>query len=152
MALLCPSAAAAREHPCRPGRANAKPIRRVVAGATHDGGVAVRRERNGCALTGISDRTAADELLALLLPDIAAAGKHPRRSGLVSVGPTAHDRGVAVRGQRDRHPLPGISDRTAADELLALLRPHVAAAGEREGPRGPPRPPASGVAIGRERD
>src|SRR5437879_7021851 len=104
MTLLRPNAAAAREHPRRPRRASAEPIGRIVARTAQDGGVTVRRERNGCALPGISDRTAADELLALLLPDIAAAGKHPRRSGLVGVGPTAHDCGVAVRGQRDRHP------------------------------------------------
>ena len=51
---------------------------------------------------GVSDSAGADQLRSLLGPDAAAAGEDPRRSGARVVVRPAHDRGVAVGGQRDR--------------------------------------------------
>ena len=122
-ALLAPHPAAAGEDPRRSGAA-------VVAGPAHDRGVAVGGQRDRIALLGGSHSAAADELRALLAPHPAAAGEDPRRSGAAVVGVPAHDRGVAVGGQRDRIALHGGSHSAAADQLRALLAPHPAAAGE----------------------
>ena len=43
------------------------PSLEVVARTAHDGGVAVRRQRDGDALLGVSDRAGADQLAALLV-------------------------------------------------------------------------------------
>ena len=75
------------------------------------------------------DRAGADQLAALLGPDIAATGENPRRPGVRVVVRPAHDSGVAVGGQRDGRALRGNSDRTGADQLVALLGPDIAAAG-----------------------
>ena len=88
---------------------------------------------------GASHRAGADQLVALLGPDTAAAGEHPRRPGLAVVGPPAHDGGVAVGGQRDGQALAGASNSAGADQLVALLGPDTAAAGEH--PRRPARHP-----------
>src|SRR5439155_23045711 len=112
----------------RPGGANAegrRSIGRVVARATHDGGIAVGGQRNGGALTGTSAGTAADKLLALLRPDTAPAGEHPGRSSLVVVGPPSHDGGVAVGGQCDGGALAGASRSAATNQLVALLGPNT---------------------------
>src|SRR5262249_58961449 len=93
-----------------------------------------------------------DGLAALLRPATAAAGEHPRRPGLVVVGPAAHEGGVAVGGERDRHALAGAADRAAADEPVALLRPATAAAGEHPRPLRPPPADDRRVAVGGERD
>src|SRR5262249_15402066 len=90
--------------------------------------------------------------LALLRPHPTCSGEYPCRPGLAVIGPPAHDGGIAVGGKCDRHALAGLSHSTAADELLALLRPGSAAA--REHPR-PLRAPAThdgNVAVGGERD
>jgi hypothetical protein len=44
---------------------------------THDGGVAVGGKRDGGALSGVANRTAADQLVAVLGPNTAAAGEDP---------------------------------------------------------------------------
>src|SRR6266542_4302720 len=151
-----PDTATAGEHPRRPGRAKAeghRSIPRVVSRPAHDGGIAIGGQRDGRALAGASHSVGADELLALLGPDAAAAGEHPRRPGLAVIGPPAHDGAVAVGRKCDRHALTGLSHSTGADKLLALLRPGTAAAtGEHPRGLGPPATHDGGVAVGRERD
>src|SRR5262249_15700815 len=49
----------------------------------------------------------ADQLASLLGPYAAAAGEHPRRAGTGAVAIAAHDRSVAVGGQRDGPALHG---------------------------------------------
>ena len=79
-ALLPPDTAAAREYPCRPSRPDeGRPIAISVvgAGSTHDGGVAVRGQRNGHALVGASHRAGSDQLRQLLeRPCRRVAGKN----------------------------------------------------------------------------
>src|SRR5208282_3861312 len=121
---------------------------RVVAIATHDGGVAVGRQHDGVTLIGGSaDNAAADQLGSLLGPDPAALGEHPRRSNtgvLVLVDwivvPPAHDGGGAVGGQRNGLTFVGRSNSAAADQLGSLLGPDTAALGEH-----PRRPDATVV-------
>src|SRR5262249_7894708 len=55
---------------------------------------------------------------------------HPRRTDRVVVLRPAHDGGVAVGGQRDGAALRGEANRAAADQLVSLLGPNPAAAGE----------------------
>jgi hypothetical protein len=71
----------------------------VVGPPADDGDVAVGGQRDGHSLAGASHSAAADQLIALLRPDAAAAGEHPRRLGQ----PPTDDGGVAVGGQRDGH-------------------------------------------------
>jgi hypothetical protein len=59
VALLGPDTVAAGEDPRRPGD-------RIVGNATHDGGVAVGRQRDGPALLGESDHAGANQLRSLL--------------------------------------------------------------------------------------
>jgi hypothetical protein len=76
---------------------------------------------------------AADQLVALLHPDIAAAGEHPRRPRRLIVARPAHDGGIAVAGQGDGCTLgPQASSIFAGgtDQLAALLPPDTAAARE----------------------
>ena len=70
-----PDIAAAGEDPRRPGHP-------IIAKPAHNGGAAVRGQRNRAALPRISDRAGADQFVALLRPDSAAAGEDPRRPGL----------------------------------------------------------------------
>jgi hypothetical protein len=75
---------------------------------------------------GIYTCAGADQLEALLGPDTAAAGVDPRRPGVPVVERRARDGGVAVGGQRDGPALLlglGASNRTGADQLVALLGP-----------------------------
>src|SRR5262249_11434589 len=96
-------------------------------------------------------RASADELLALLAPVTAAAGEHPRTFGF----PPTDDGSIAVGRERDRHPLAQEQcwfTRSAAHQLVALLRPDAAAA--REHPHCSRRPVVArttddgGVAVG----
>src|SRR5262249_25256382 len=80
--------------------------------------------------------------------------KHPSRPGCTVVAIPAHDCGVA--GQRDGEALPGWSNGARAEQLVPLLGPPAAAAGEH--PRGADttavEKPAhdGGVATARQRD
>src|SRR6516162_6990224 len=88
-ALLGPGIAAAGIDPYRPDAG-------IVISPSHDGGVAVRRQRDRVALVGGSNRVGADELAALLAPDpTAAAGEDPHRPDVGIVAPSPHDGGVA---------------------------------------------------------
>ena len=113
-ALLGPDTAAAGVDPRRP----AAP---VVVRPAHDGGVAVGRQRDGDALSGLSNRAGADQLAALLGPDIAAAGVDPRRPGEPVVDNPAHDGGLAVGRQRDGPALLGGSNHVGADQLRSRV-------------------------------
>jgi hypothetical protein len=92
----------------------------IVAGPAHDGGVAVGRKRDGGALGGVPNRAGADQLVALLGPDTAAAGGDPRRPDARIVVKPAHDSSVAVGGQRDGSLVDGYN-RAGADQLGPLL-------------------------------
>src|ERR1019366_1695963 len=107
--------AAARVNPRRPSVP-------IVKRPAHDGGVAVVGQRDGGALSDASNRTAADQLVALLSPNTIAAGVDPRRPSVPVVKRPAHDGGVAVVGQRDGPALSGASNRAGASQL-ALLGP-----------------------------
>src|SRR5262249_2682673 len=77
----------------------------------------------------------------------------PRRPGKAVVAIAARDGGVA--GERDGEALKGVSPRAGADQFVALLAPHPAAAGEH--PRRPGgtvvRPAHDGeVAVAGQRD
>ncbi len=114
----------------------------VVGSPAHDGGVSVGGQRDRAPLSGGSNRAGADQLVALLGPNIAAAGIDPRRPGVGIVFYPAHDGDVAVGGQCDGVALLGGSNRAGADQLAALLGPHTDAAGV-----DPRRPGARVVAI-----
>ena len=125
--LLCPHPAAAGEHPGRSDTSGT--AGGVIAGAAHDGGVAVGGDRDRPTLVnGVPGITAADQLRSLLRPHPAAAGKHPRcsdgtTSTLTSViAGGAYDGGVAVRGDRDRAAFIRLVEIAAAHKLRALLR------------------------------
>ena len=119
-ALLGPDTIAAGEDPRRPAV-------HVVGRPAHDGGVAIVRQRDGDALSGASNRTAADQLVALLGPNTAAARVDPRRPSVQVVKRPAHDGGVAVVGQRDGEALGGASNRAGADQIAALVGPDTIA-------------------------
>ena len=128
----------------------------VIVGAAHDGNIAVSGECNGVTLPRASHRVAADQLAALLAPDIAVAGEDPCGPGDPVVRQPTYDGGIAVGGQRDGPALLGVSDRAGADQLIPLLGPGSAVAGE-----DPCRPGVrvvigtahdGGVAIGGQRD
>jgi hypothetical protein len=68
-------------------------------------------------LRGGSNRPGADQLVALLGPDTAAAGVDPGRPGVRVVVRPAHEGSVAVAGQRDGRPLVGVSNGAGADQL-----------------------------------
>ncbi len=148
-ALLGPDTAAAAIDPRRPGV-------RVVGSPAHGGGVSVGGQRDGAALSGGSNRAGADQLVALLGPNTAAAGIDPHRPGVRVVFNPAHDGGVAVGGQRDRPALLGGSNRPGADQLAALLGPDTIAEGV--DPRRPGAPVVErachdgGVAVSGQRD
>ena len=148
-ALLGPDTAAAGVDPRRPGT-------RVISGPADDGGVAIGGQRDGEALSGVSNRAGADQLAALLGPDTAAADIDPRRPGAGVVFDATDNGGVAVGGQRDGAALSGTSNRSGTDQLAALLGPDTAAAGidpRRPGARvisGPAHD--GGVAVGGQRD
>ena len=76
------------------------------------------------------DSAGADQLGSLLGPDPAAAGEHPRRAGLPVVVRPAHDRGVAVGGQRDGVALLRRFRQRRCRPASSLLAPDTAAAGE----------------------
>ena len=78
----------------------------------------------------------ADELVTLLRPHPARAGKDPHGAGVVVVPGSAHQRRVAVCGKGNGNPLTRGSHRAGADQLAALLRPRVAGAGEHPGGAG----------------
>src|SRR5262249_7885852 len=84
-------------------------------------------------------------------PNPTSTGEYPCRPRLAVIGPPARDGGIAVGGKRDRHALAGLSHSTAADELLALLRPGTAAAREHPRPLGLPATHAGGIAVGGRR-
>src|SRR5205085_995499 len=99
----------------------------------------------------------ADQLVALLGPDTAAACENPRSPDVPVVLIPADDGCVTVGGQRDGLALSGGSDRSCADQLAdTLLSPNTTAA--REDPRSPDVPavvmPADDgrVAVGGQRD
>jgi hypothetical protein len=94
VALLGPGSAAACEDPRRPGG-------RVVARTADQGGVAIGGQRDGLALLGGSNRAVADQLIALLGPDTAAARVDPCRPSEGIVAKPTHDSSVAVGGKRD---------------------------------------------------
>src|SRR5262249_58232230 len=103
-----------------------------------DGGIAVGGKGDGRALAGLPHSPGPAELLAFLRPGTAAAREHPRPLGL----PATHDGSVAVGGKRDCHSLARRQwrlTRSAADQLISLLRPNTAAAGE------DPRPPRCSI-------
>jgi hypothetical protein len=114
VALLGPNPTTAGEDPHRSGPP-------VVERPSYDGGVAVLGQRDGETLGGASNRTGADQLVALLRPDVASACVDPRRPGDLVVGKPAHDGGVAVGGQRDGPALLAESSRECADQLRSLL-------------------------------
>src|SRR5208337_1607335 len=149
VALLGPDTIAAGENPYRPGVP-------VVATPTHQGAIAVGGERNREALPGGSNRAGADQLVALLGPDTIAAGENPYRPGERVVANPAHQGGIAVGGERNRHALIGGSNRAGADQLVALLGPDTIAAGEnpyRPGERVVAKPAhQGGIAVGGERN
>jgi hypothetical protein len=111
VAPLGPNIAAARVDPHRPG----------AIGPTHDGCVAVGRQRDRDTLLGAHNRAVADQLAALLGPDIAATSIDPRRPGIRVVAMPAHDSGVAVGGHRDGAALLRVPNRAISDQLTALL-------------------------------
>src|SRR5262249_60976862 len=98
----------------------------------HDGGVAVGGQRDGGALRGVSKSAGADQLIALLAPHPAAAGKHPHRAGAIVVLRSADNGGVTVGGQRDRNAL-GLRGTVCAGPRSALLRPQTHPAGRTPG-------------------
>src|SRR6516165_7976369 len=106
-----------------------RPVAPIVAKPARYGSVAVSGERNRPALLGGSDRAGADQLVALLGPDTIFAGENPYRPG-VPVARPAHQGGIAVGGERNRHALIGGSIRAGADQLVALLGLDTVAAGE----------------------
>ena len=130
--VLGPDSPAAAVDPRRPDV-------RVVFNAAHDGGAAVGGQRDGEALSGVSNRAGADQLGA---PDSPAARVDPRRPSVQVVKRPAHDGGVAVGGQRNGGALSGVANRAGADQLVARLGPDTIAAGE------DPRRPAVRV-VGR---
>jgi hypothetical protein len=73
VALLGPDSPVAAKDPRHPNV-------RVIAKPAHDDGIAVGGERNGEALSGLSNRAGTDQLAALLGPDTAAAGVDPELS------------------------------------------------------------------------
>jgi integrase len=108
VALLRPDSSTTGEHPRRPGCAETEWHRsspRIIARPANDGGVAVGGQRDRHALACVSHSASSDELLALLRPDTTAAGEHPCRPSPAVVGPPAHNGGVTVHGQRNRHAL-----------------------------------------------
>src|SRR5262249_61540949 len=106
----------------------------VAACPTEDGSVA--GQRDGGALWAVPSRAGADQLVFLLGPNPAAAGEYPRRADARAgtaarvVARPAHEGGVAVGGQRDGGALGGVPSRASADQLVSLLGPDAAAAGE----------------------
>src|SRR6185312_9527245 len=90
MALLAPDAVLTDEYPRR-ARV------RLVAIATDDRGVAVRRQRYCPTLLGRAGDTGTDELAALLTPDAVLADEYPGCAGIRVVAVSANNRGVAVR-------------------------------------------------------
>jgi hypothetical protein len=78
-------------------------------------------------LVAFSKKVGADQLATLLRPYIIAAAVDPRcpdgpAIGVVVIARAAHDRSVAVAGQRDGKTLAGISNCASADQLWPLLR------------------------------
>src|SRR6516162_4243242 len=107
-----------------------RPGERVIIRPAHDSRRAVRRERDGSALSCSFDRTGADQLTALLSPDVAVPDEDPRRPGAPVVVRPTHDSSVTVAGKRDRHAFSSLPNRTGADQLVALLGPNRPPAGE----------------------
>ena len=83
----------------------------------HDSGVAIGGQRDGEALSSLSDFVGADQLVALLSPDITDPGVNPRCPAESVVDNPAHDRGFSVGRQRDGPTLLGRSDCAGADHL-----------------------------------
>src|SRR5208337_3252271 len=128
----------------------------VVKRSAHDRGAAVSGKRDGDALSGVANRAGADQLVAQLGPDTIAAGEDPRRPAVRVVSRSTHDGSVAVGRKRDGDALSGVSNRTAADQFVALLGPNAIAAGiDPRRPRDPvvSKPAHDGsVAVGGKRD
>ena len=122
--LLGPDPITAREDPCRADDRCRRP--------TDDRGVAVGGEGDRITLKGLSHRTGADQLAALLGPHPVAAGEDPRRAETRCRRPRPRWRCCRRRKERP-HALEGRADRTGADQLFALLAPHPIAT--REDPR-----------------
>src|SRR3954447_25412047 len=75
----------------------------------------------------------ANQLIALLAPNTAAADEHPGGTGGLVVAWSADNSGVAVTGQRHRGalgPQPPSRRVGRADQLTAMLGPRTAAADE----------------------
>src|SRR5258708_5313669 len=110
-----------------------------IVGSVADGGTAdVDALPRRHARSPPPPSAAAAELIALLRPNPAAAGEHPRRPRRLIVARPAHDGGVAVARQGDRRTLGPQSPSIfagGADQLVALLPPGTAAARDH-----PPRP------------
>ena len=136
--------------PVRDQRAPIIPL--TVTWTPDERGIAVGGQRERHALAGGSHSARADELLALLRPATTTAGEHPHRAGPVMIRPAPHHNGVAIGGQCDRGALAGHSNRTQANELLALRRPDTTTAGEHPRSLRPPPTHNSGVAVGGQRD
>src|SRR5271166_3912933 len=155
VALLRPDSSTTGEHPRRPGCAETewhRSIPRIIARPANDGGVAVGGQRDRHALACVSHSASSDELLALLGPDTTAAGEHPCRPSPAVVAPPAHNGGVTVRGERNRHALACVSRSAGPDQLFALLRPDTTAAGEHPHRLGPPSSHDGGVSVRGQRD
>src|SRR5262249_3064010 len=115
-ALLAPYSPAARVHPHGS-------LVAVVGIPADDGGVAVRRQRDGDSLGRRPRGTGAQQLGALLAPDSPAAGEHPRGARVAVVTEPADDGGLALPRQRDGKALGRHTRATRAHQLGALLAP-----------------------------
>jgi leucyl-tRNA synthetase len=96
----------------------------IVAVSADNGSVAVSRQRDGEALVGLPDRVIGDQLILFRPHTVAVTGEHPGRADAGIVAFPADDGSVAIGRQRYRPALGGKPNRTAADQLVALLQPH----------------------------
>src|SRR5436853_176122 len=106
---------------------------RIVAIATHDGGLPVSRERYGMALGRRPRRARAHELGSILCPHASISLPDPRGSGAGAVVGSSDEGRVAVGGEGHGKALLSGSTCVRGDQL-ALLYP--ARSVERPDPRG----------------